>query len=110
MIVVHGADDGLVPEAFSGAAYARWADEAGRPVSYWRVRNAQHFDAFLGVPALAARYVPMMPYAYRALDAAWARAVDGVALPGDVEISTSPRRLVDGVVEPLGAAHLGELP
>ncbi len=106
VIVVHGADDGLVPEAFSGGAYARWADANGRPVGYWRVANAQHFDAFLGLPPLAARYVPLLPYGYRALDAMWAHVAGGAALPGDAEIATKPR----AAGEALADKHLGTMP
>ena len=110
VIVVHGADDGLVPEAFSGAAYANRAKQEGATLRYWRVRNAQHFDAFLGLPVLAMRYVPMMPYGYRALDAAWAHIAEGQPLPGDADIATTPRAFVDGTVQPLRAENLGELP
>jgi hydroxybutyrate-dimer hydrolase len=46
IVLIHGVDDGLVPEAFSGAPYAAGQAE-GRDLRYWRVRNAQHFDAFL---------------------------------------------------------------
>src|SRR5690606_36953736 len=52
VILVHGTADGLVPEAFSGAAYARWAKAGGASLAYWRVHDAQHFDAFLGLPVL----------------------------------------------------------
>jgi hydroxybutyrate-dimer hydrolase len=110
VIVVHGADDGLVPEAFSGAAYARWADANGRPVSYWRVRNAQHFDAFLGLPVLGMRYVPMLPYGYRALDAAWATVAEGQPLPADADIATTPRKFSEGALAPLSPENLGTLP
>ncbi|WP_146909249.1 3-hydroxybutyrate oligomer hydrolase family protein [Arenimonas daejeonensis] len=110
VIVVHGADDGLVPEAFSGAAYARWADANDRPVTYWRVANAQHFDAFLGLPVLGMRYLPMLPYGYRALDAAWATVSEGKPLPGDAEITTTPRKFADGALAPLAAENLGILP
>ncbi len=110
VIVVHGADDGLVPEAFSGAAYARWADSNARPVTYWRVRNAQHFDAFLGLPALGMRYLPMLPYGYRALDAAWANVSEGTPLPADAEIVAIPRKFADGALAPLTAEDLGNLP
>ncbi|HEU0153667.1 MAG TPA: 3-hydroxybutyrate oligomer hydrolase family protein [Arenimonas sp.] len=110
VIVVHGADDGLVPEAFSGGAYARWTRAQGRPVSYWRVRNAQHFDAFLGLPVLGMRYLPMLPYGYRALDAAWAHVADGTPLPGDADIATTPRTFTDGALAPLQPGNLGTLP
>lgn len=110
VIVVHGADDGLVPEAFSGAAYARWADANGRPVNYWRISNAQHFDAFLGLPVLGMRYLPMLPYGYRALDAAWANVADGKPLPGDTDIATTPRKFENGALAPLAVENLGKLP
>jgi hydroxybutyrate-dimer hydrolase len=91
IIVIHGADDGLVPEAFSGGAYARWAQANGRDLRYWRVANAQHFDAFLALPPLTVRYVPLLPYAYRALDAMWSHLASGAALPPNAEIRTQPR-------------------
>jgi len=106
MIVVHGADDGLVPEAFSGGAYARWANAHGRDLRYWRVANAQHFDAFLGLPPLAGRYVPLLPYAYRALDAMWAHIADGAPLPASAEINAIPRMREHGAIPPLTAENL----
>ncbi|KFN44712.1 3-hydroxybutyrate oligomer hydrolase family protein [Arenimonas oryziterrae] len=110
VLVMHGVDDGLIPEAFSGAAYARWASARGRDVRYWRVHNAQHFDAFLGLPVLGARYLPMLPYAYRGLDAMWAHVAEGKPLPGDADIATTPRAFVNGVLAPLSADHLGRMP
>lgn len=110
VVVVHGVDDGLVPEAFSGGAYARWATAGGHPVSYWAVENAQHFDAFLGLPALGMRYVPMMPYGYRALDAVWANVTEAKPLPGDARIRTTPRAFANGALAPLTAENLGTLP
>lgn len=106
VIVIHGADDGLIPEAFSGGAYATWAQAAGRDVRYWRVANAQHFDAFLGLPPLAARYVPLLPYAYRALDAVWAHLETGAALPASGELVTRQRAVTEAGVEALGASHI----
>jgi hydroxybutyrate-dimer hydrolase len=91
IIVVHGADDGLVPESFSGGAYARWAQANGRDLRYWRVANAQHFDAFLALPPLTVRYVPLLPYAYRALDAMWSHLATGEPLPPSVDIAAKPR-------------------
>lgn len=110
VLVIHGADDGLVPAAFSGAAYARWAKAAGRDVRYWRVANAQHFDAFLAMPALAATYVPMLPYAYHGLDAMWAQVAEAKPLPGDAEITSKPRDVVGTSLAPLASDNLGILP
>ncbi len=102
VVVIHGVDDGLVPMAFSSAPYVARAQAAGRDVRYWQVRNAQHFDAFLGLPDYAARYVPLLPYVHAALDRVVAHLDDGAALPGDAVIATTPR----GAGQPLRASHL----
>lgn len=110
LIVVHGVDDGLVPEAFSGGAYAAWVKSQGGELAYWRIRNAQHFDAFLGLPVLGMRYVPIMPYGYRAMDALWNHLAEGTALPEDADITTSPRTFDGTTLAPLRPENLGTLP
>lgn len=102
VVVIHGSDDGLIPPAFSSAPYVRQAQAAGRDVRYWQVRNAQHFDAFLGLPDYAARYLPMLPYVYAALDRVDAHLDSGAALPSDAVIATQPR----GAGTVLQATHL----
>jgi hydroxybutyrate-dimer hydrolase len=102
VVVIHGTDDGLVPMAFTSAPYVAMAQAAGRDVRYWQVRNAQHFDAFLGLPDYAARYVPLLPYMYAALDRVWAHLDGGAPLPGDAVVETVPR----GAGEPLTAGNL----
>jgi hydroxybutyrate-dimer hydrolase len=89
--IVHGVNDGLVPVAFSSAPYVAMAHAAGRDVGFWRVANAQHFDAFLQLPPMGARYVPLLPYVYAALDRTWAHLYNGAPLPGDADIATVPR-------------------
>jgi len=101
VIVVHGLEDGLVPPAFSSAPYVAAAQAAGREVRYWQVHNAEHFDAFLGFPDYAARFVPMLPYVYAALDRVDAFLDGKGALPTDAVIATTPR----GSAE-LGAGNL----
>ena len=101
VIVIHGLDDGLVPPAFSSAPYVAAAQAAGRPVRYWQVHNVEHFDAFLGFPDYAARYVPSLPYVYAALDRVEAFLDGKGALPTDATIATTPR---GGA--PLGADNL----
>ncbi|GAB3751970.1 3-hydroxybutyrate oligomer hydrolase family protein [Lysobacter olei] len=91
VVVVHGTSDGLIPMSFSSAPYVAGAKAAGRDVRFWQVRNAQHFDGFLGLPDYAARYVPLLPYVYQALDRVQAH-LDGVGvLPADAVIPTVPR-------------------
>ncbi len=89
--VVHGVNDGLVPAAFTSAPYVAMARAAGRDVAYWRVANAQHFDAFVALPPVGARYVPLLPYVYAALDRTWAHLYDGAPMPVDADIATVPR-------------------
>lgn len=89
--VIHGVDDGLIPIAFNSAPYVAHAREAGRDVRFWQVNNAQHFDAFLGLPGYGARYLPMLAYVYEALDRTMA-ALDGTGdFPRDATIQTIPR-------------------
>lgn len=90
VIVLHGEDDGLIPLAFSSAPYVRHAQAAGRDVRFWRIANAEHFDAFLGFPDYATRYVPMLPYVYAALDQAWAHVQHQRPLPADARIPATP--------------------
>ncbi|BAV97657.1 D-(-)-3-hydroxybutyrate oligomer hydrolase [Lysobacter enzymogenes] len=97
VVVVHGLDDGLIPPAFTSAPYVAMARKAGAQVSYWQVKNVQHFDAFLGLPALGARYLPLLPYVYAALDRVDAHLAGGAALPGDAVVETVPRAQGQGL-------------
>ncbi len=101
VVVIHGIDDGLVPPAFTSVPYVAMAKAAGRDVRYWQVRNAQHFDAFLGFPQYGAVYVPLLPYVYTVLDRVDAYLDGKGALPADAVISTVPR-----AGEPLTAHNL----
>ncbi len=107
MILVHGVEDGLVPEAFSSGPYVDFLRGNGRAVSYWRLSPVQHFDAFLGLPAYGGRFLPLMPYAFRALDALWAHLEHGEPMPADRTIVGRPRGVGDAGLEPLTARHLG---
>ncbi|PKM03225.1 MAG: hypothetical protein CVV17_04715, partial [Gammaproteobacteria bacterium HGW-Gammaproteobacteria-7] len=73
----------------------------------WKVAPAQHFDAFLAFPQFGGRYLPLMPYAYRALDAMWSHLETGEPLPPSRIISGRPRALSDQGLEPLTVDHLG---
>ena len=91
VVVIHGLDDGLVPAAFTSTPYVAASQAAGREVSYWQVKHAQHFDGFLALPAYGARYVPMLPYVYAALDQVSAKLDGKGKLPGDALIEPVPR-------------------
>lgn len=91
IFLVHGAADGLIPAAFSSDAWLAWLRANGRDAAYWRVPHAQHFDAFLAWPGFGERYVPMMPYAYAALERMYAHVVHGKPLAADSTPQATPR-------------------
>jgi hydroxybutyrate-dimer hydrolase len=108
LIVAHGLDDGLIPEAFSSAVYVAQAEAAGRPLRYWQLPHVQHFDGLLGLPPLAARYLPLLPYGYRALDLLWADLEAGRTPINERKRIQSRARGGDAAgVAPLSAEHLG---
>ncbi|WP_103076041.1 3-hydroxybutyrate oligomer hydrolase family protein [Solilutibacter silvestris] len=92
ILVIHGSDDGLVPPAFTSAPWVAAARAAGRPVGYWTVARAEHFDAFLAFPSYAQRFVPLLPYMYEGLDRVWAQ-IEGQAklATDDLHIDAKPR-------------------
>ncbi len=90
--VIHGEDDGLIPMVFTSTPYVAHAKRAKRDVRFWQVRNVQHFDAFLGLPDYGARYLPMLPYVYAALDRTLAHLETGAPLPDDAVIEARPRK------------------
>jgi hydroxybutyrate-dimer hydrolase len=106
IIVVHGRDDGLIPQAFSSEPWLRAAQAQQRTVRFWTVADAQHFDGFLGLPQMTARYVPMLAYGYRALDRMWAHLREGSPLPDDARIQPVLRRFENGAFTPLRAQDL----
>jgi hydroxybutyrate-dimer hydrolase len=91
IIVAHGEGDGLLPVAFSSMPYIAALEAAGCKPVFWRVPHAQHFDAFLALPAFGDGYVPLLPYGYAALDRMWAHLVQGGNLPASRRFATHPR-------------------
>ena len=57
--------------------------------------------AFLGLPDYGARYLPLLPYVYAALDRVQQRLDNGTPLPADAVIDTVPR-----AGKPLAAENL----
>ena len=100
--VIHGSEDGLLPMAFTSAPYVAWLRANGRSPSFWPIAHAQHFDAFLALPAFGDRYVPLLPYGYAALDRLYAHLVDGAPLDSGTVPETAPRGAAA-----LDAARLG---
>jgi len=88
--VIHGSEDGLLPIAFTSEPYVAWLRANGRDPLYWPIPHAQHFDAFLALPAFGDRYVPLLPYAYTALDRMYAHLTNNAPLPSAVP-AAAPR-------------------
>jgi hydroxybutyrate-dimer hydrolase len=90
--VVHGASDGLLPAAFGSEPYVEWLREEERQPLYWNIPHAQHFDAFLALPGLGEHHLPLLPYAYAALDRLWAHVHEGLPWPDHLpEPASRPR-------------------
>jgi len=112
-LIVHGRDDGLVPVNHTSRAYTALnkATEKGRSrLSYIEVTNAQHFDAFIGLPSVLpgfdTRYVPLHVYLIRGLDAMWAHLTAGAALPPSQVLRTTPRGGTPGSAPPITEANV----
>ncbi|MDW8313197.1 MAG: 3-hydroxybutyrate oligomer hydrolase family protein [Burkholderiales bacterium] len=111
-IIVHGRADALVPVNHSSRPYVAQAlahQGSAAKLAYIELTNVQHFDAFIGNPALAGydtRFVPILPYMNRALDAMWAHLTTGQALPPSQVVRTIPRGGAPGSAPALTAANL----
>ncbi|NII75995.1 hydroxybutyrate-dimer hydrolase [Dyella sp. SG562] len=79
--VLHGAEDGLLPTAFTSEPYVDWLRVHGLHPLYWKVPYAQHFDAFLPLPGFGDRHVPLLPYGYLALDRLWSHLYEDAPWP-----------------------------
>lgn len=108
-LVVHGRSDALVWVNHSSRPYyaANQALDGERSnLRYLEVTNAQHFDALLGTPGFAARFVPLHVYFERALDRLHAHLTGDAALPPSQVIPTRPRGSEDGATPPLAGDHV----
>ncbi|RDS81083.1 hydrogenase [Dyella monticola] len=103
MWVLHGADDGLLPTAFTSEPYVAWLHEQGRSPLYWKVSHAQHFDAFLSLPGFGDKHLPLLPYGYAALDRLWAHLFQGQQWPAELATPAGTARGAG----PLQASMLG---
>ncbi len=94
-IIVHGRSDTLVPVNHSSRAYYgtnQLVEGAGhRRLSYIEVTNAQHFDAFLGLPGYDERFIPLHVYLIRALNKMYDHLTSGDVLPPSQVVRTVPR-------------------
>ena len=112
-LIVHGRNDALLPVNHTSRPYtalSKLADGAASKLSYIEVTHAQHFDGFIGLPALLpgydSRYVPLHLYLNRALDAVYAHLKNGTPLPASQVLRTTPRGGVPGAAPALTAANV----
>lgn len=70
--IVHGQVDALIPAALSSRPYVAKAQAQGMALNYQEIDGAQHFDAFLNALAGDARWQPILPAGWAAMDRAWA--------------------------------------
>lgn len=103
--LVHGARDGLIPPQFTSDAYMAWLARHGRSAHYWKIEHGQHFDAFLGLPRLGDGLVPLLPYAYTALDQVYRHVVHGAPLQPGATPRSQPRGAGPLQREALGLGH-----
>jgi hydroxybutyrate-dimer hydrolase len=112
-LIVHGRADALLPVNHTSRPYTalnKKVEGAASKLSYIEVANAQHFDGFIGLPAILpgydTRFVPLHVYLNRALDAMYAHLKNGAALPASQVVRTVPRGGTPGAAPALAAANL----
>ncbi len=81
-VLVHGDHDSLVPIEFNSRPYAAAARGNAATIALWEIAQAQHFDAFVLLPQFTAKFPPLLPHAYAAMDALIAH-LDGGPMPVD---------------------------
>ncbi len=106
-IIVHGRADALVPVNFSSRAYFganRVVEGAASKLAYIEVENAQHFDAFLGLPGYDTRFIPLHHYGIQALNLMWNHLRTGAPLPASQVVRAVPRGGTPGAAPPISVA------
>lgn len=112
-LIVHGRSDALLPVNHTSRPYYglnKLAEGAASKLSYIEVTNAQHFDGFIGLPAVLpgydSRYVPLHLYLFRALDAVYDNLKKGTALPPSQVLRTVPRGGTAGAAPAITVANV----
>ncbi|MFC3107882.1 D-(-)-3-hydroxybutyrate oligomer hydrolase [Undibacterium arcticum] len=108
-LIVHGRSDTLIPVAFSSRPYFgvnRMVEGNTSKLSYIEIENGQHFDAFLGFPGFANRYIPVHRYFIQAMDLMYANLKSGTALPPSQVVRTVPRGLNGSIANPIALANV----
>ena len=116
-IIVHGRADALIPVNHSSRPYTalnKRVEGRHSRLSYIEVTNAQHFDAFIGLPTVLpgydTRYIPLHVYLNRALDAMWEHLRHGQPLPESQVLRTVPRGGSPGAAPAITEANVPPIP
>jgi hydroxybutyrate-dimer hydrolase len=110
VIILQGRADALIPVNHGSRAYYAVTQRNDSPhseVRYYEVEHGQHFDAFLALPDLAQRYVPLQPYLLHAMDLMAARLRSGADLPPSQVVRSRPRGIENGKIAPLSRQNVG---
>jgi hydroxybutyrate-dimer hydrolase len=108
-IIIHGRADTLVPANHSSRPYValnRLREGRHSALRYYEIANAQHFDAFLGLPGYSANFLPMHYYGIQALNLMWAHLTQGTPLPPSQVVRTVPRGVTGAAVNPISSANV----
>jgi hydroxybutyrate-dimer hydrolase len=111
VLIVHGRRDALIPvNHTSRAYYGRHRLQGESSARYYEVEHGQHFDAFIPLlPGWSAAFVPLQPQLAAMMDLMHRHLTQGTELPPSQVLRSRPRAQVEGGVEDLTPAHLGEL-
>jgi hydroxybutyrate-dimer hydrolase len=96
-VIVHGRADALIPVNHASRPYFglnKIVEGAGSQLAYYEIANANHFDSFLGSPALPGldtKLVPLHRYFIQALDLMYAHLKNGAPIPPSQVVRTVPR-------------------
>lgn len=91
VLLIHGREDGLIPAGLSSRPYLAAARERGaEQIAYWEIERAQHFDAFLNVPGVSDRLVPILPYGWAGIEHLMEVLADAAELGPDRDFSPQP--------------------
>jgi hydroxybutyrate-dimer hydrolase len=108
-IIVHGRADAVLPINQTSRAYVG-LNKLVRPFSdrlhYIEVTNAQHLDAFNGLPGYDTRMIPLHVYFVQALNLMYDHLKNGGALPPSQVVHTAPRGGTPGAAPAITPANV----
>lgn len=108
-IIAHGRSDPLLPPNHTSRAWfgANQMDAGNKSeLRYYEVTNAHHLDVLNSFPGYSERMLPLHVYLNQALNLMYAHLTAGAPLPPSQVVHTTPRAVVDGVVEPITSANV----